>query len=304
MGVVRRDITSGWNDFTTSFSSFNKCMEKSYCKIPFIVICVVGGLIAFSILWCFLRCCFCGYQCCACCCGGCGGCGKRREKKVTIDISNPPPLVTREPPVPEPPKYAYFDAHNDDALPIMPTLENNTKHIAVEVKVEEHELTPMKGVGHERSLTPATQEYEYERRVPTPLRALRQPNERIPTPVGGYQRGAHGDRSVAFRSPSPASAYSPTVPPVAAGYPESGAYHQGGRRDQYAGHNAGSDDYHLQQPQPQWGNGASRNTVQNAYGDYEANPYQGPLRPRQQQQQPAQDIYYDQRKPPQEWTAV
>lgn len=244
-----------------------------------------------------LRCCLCGYQCCTCCCGGCGG---RRDKKSKTDIS--PPLVTREPPAPEPPKYAYFDAHNDDALPIMPSLEN-TQHVAVEVKVEEHELAPMKGVGNERSLTPAAQGLEHERRVPTPLQALRQRDRRAPTPIGGYQRDAYGDRSVAFRSPSPVLTYSPTLPPAGAGYPESRMRHQGGRHDQYAGHNAGYDDYRLQQPQQQPGNGAYRNTTQNAHGDYEVNPYQAPQRPRQQQ--PAQDTYYhDQRRQPQEWTVV
>ncbi|PWW77387.1 hypothetical protein C7212DRAFT_342323 [Tuber magnatum] len=265
-------------------------------RIPFIVICIVGGIFVFSILWCFLRCCLCGYRCCACCCGGCGG---RREKKSKVDIS-PPALVTREPPAPEPPKYAYFDAHNDDALPIMPTLED-TKHVAVEVKVEEHELTPMKGAGNEGGLTPAAQglEPEHERRVPTPLQALRQANKRTQTPAGGYRRDAYGGRSVAFREPSPASEYSPTLPPTGA---EGGVYHQGGQRGQYAGHNAGHNDYHLQQPQPQWGNGVYRNTVQNSYGVYEANPYQAPQR--QRRQQPAQDTYYDQRKQPQEWSVV
>ena len=184
----------------------------------------------------------------------------------------------------------------------MPTLEN-VKHVAVAVKVEEHELAPMKGVGNERSLTPAAQGLEHERRVPTPLQALRQADRGAPAPIGGYQQDAYGDRSVAFRSPSPASAYPPTLPPAAAGYPGSRVHHQGGRHDQYAGHDAGYDDYRLQQPQAQRGDVAYRNTAQNAYGDYEVNPYQAPQRPRQQQ--PAQDAYYyDQQRRPQEWTVV
>ncbi|CUS12188.1 unnamed protein product [Tuber aestivum] len=260
MAVIRRDIASGWREFSASLSSFDK--------------------------W----------------------CGGRREKKSKVDISPPASaLVTREPPAPEPLKYAYFDAHNDDALPIMPTLED-TKHVAVEVKVEEHELTPMKGAGAERSLTPAAQGLEREVRVPSPLQALRQADKRARTPAGGYGRDAYGDRSAAFGAPSPTSAYSsPAPPPVGAGYPEGGVHQQGRRREQYAGHNTGHNDHHLQQPQPQWGDGAYRNTVQNAYGAYEANPYQAPRRPRQQQHQqlqPAQDTYYDQRKQPQEWTLV
>jgi len=185
----------------------------------------------------------------------------------------------------------------------MPTLEN-TKNIAVEVKVEEHELAPMKVVGNERSLTPAAQGFEHERRVPTPLQALRQADRRAPAPIGAYQRDAYGDRSVVFRSPSPVLAHSPTLPPAVAGYPDSRVRHQGGRHDQHAGYNAGYDDYRLQQPPPQQrGNGTYGNTAQNAYGDYEVNPYQAPQRPRQQQ--PAQDTYYyDQRKQPQEWTVV
>ncbi|KAG0136882.1 hypothetical protein HOY82DRAFT_548941 [Tuber indicum] len=301
MGVIRRDIASGWRDLSASLRSFDTCMEKKYCKIPFIVICIVGGIIVLSLLWGFLRCCLCGYRCCACCCGGCGG---RREKKMKADISPlASSLVTREPPAPEPPKYAYFDAHNDDALPIMPTLEN-TEQIAVEVKVEEHELTPMKVVGSERSLKPAARGLEHEHRVPTPLQALRQPNKRTPTPVGGYQRDAYGDRSAAFRSQSPASAYSPTLPPAVAGYPEGGVYYQGGRHGQHAGHNAGHNDYLPRQPQPQRGNGGYRNSVQNAYGAYESNPYQVPPQRPRRQQQPAQDTYYDRRERPQEWSLV
>lgn len=300
--VWRKNIASEFYIFTRAWTPSATITPTPLIslRIPFIVICIVGGIIVFSILWCFLRCCLCGYRCCACCCGGCGG---RREKKLKIDISPPvPPPITREPPAPEPPKYAYFDAHNDDALPIMPTLEN-VKHVAVAVKVEEHELAPMKGVGNERSLTPAAQGLEHERRVPTPLQALRQADRGAPAPIGGYQQDAYGDRSVAFRSPSPASAYPPTLPPAAAGYPGSRVHHQGGRHDQYAGHDAGYDDYRLQQPQAQRGDVAYRNTAQNAYGDYEVNPYQAPQRPRQQQ--PAQDAYYyDQQRRPQEWTVV
>lgn len=91
-----------------------------------------------SIIWCFFRCCLCGYRCCTCCCGGCGG----RRERSDGGSERTTTLIVEQPPYSEPPRYAYYDSANDDALPIMPSLEK-TQCIAVSVS-EEHELAFMR----------------------------------------------------------------------------------------------------------------------------------------------------------------
>jgi len=141
-------------------------MEKSVCKLvppsvstrhrptdprryPFIVLCVVVGLVVLSALLCLIRCVMCGYACCSCCCGGCGG--RRHKSEHTTTYVLPPPAhhgpVIDRPPAPlyDEPKYAYFES-SPDALPHMPSAHG------VEVKrpvtvVEEHEMTPVSGIG-------------------------------------------------------------------------------------------------------------------------------------------------------------
>lgn len=99
------------------------CKRLISGRIPFIVGCIVGGITIISIIWCLARCCFCGYACCACCCGGCGG---TRKKTLKYDISPPGPLTVR-PYADEAPQYAYFDTKSDDALPVMPSIEQTSK---------------------------------------------------------------------------------------------------------------------------------------------------------------------------------
>ncbi|KAF8543869.1 hypothetical protein BDD12DRAFT_801815 [Trichophaea hybrida] len=141
----------------STFSSWDKCMEKSYCKYPVIVGCIIAGLFIISILICLFRCIMCGYSCCSCCCGGCGGSGGQRHKEVTTTYVLPPPapIINQPPPPlqmhPQPPqmqpqspphdyaepKYAYFDKPSDDALPHMPS----ARGVDVKQEVEEsHEM--------------------------------------------------------------------------------------------------------------------------------------------------------------------
>ncbi|KAA8909472.1 hypothetical protein FN846DRAFT_610792 [Sphaerosporella brunnea] len=146
MGVIQqRSIGDDLANFSTTFTSFDKCMQKDICKIPFIVGCVIAGIIVFSTLWCLFRCIMCGYACCSCCCGGCGG--RRHKTETTTYVLPPPPppplLATRPPHYDhDEPKYAYFESRNDDALPHMPSA--NGVDVKQRFEIEEHEMEPVR----------------------------------------------------------------------------------------------------------------------------------------------------------------
>lgn len=212
-------------------------------RIPFIVICVVVGLIVFSILWCLFRCCLCGYQCCTCCCGGCGGCGggsRRRERRARDREHSdrgpalaPATIVQQQPSYQEPPQYAYFDRGNDDALPVMPTLEK----MQVSVR-EEHELAPI-GRGRENAYD--EQGYGYDQ---------------YPSNGPQHPAMARGYAQDGYRSQyqDPYAGRSQDM-----GYQETGVLHHGGNMYQTS---SGQEQAH-------W-NGYA----QGAGSDYKVNPYQ------------------------------
>ncbi|KAH8675613.1 hypothetical protein BX600DRAFT_178378 [Xylariales sp. PMI_506] len=165
-GISKRDaITSvegKITDVKTAFSSWDNCMEASFCKWPVIAVIIVGGLILLSIVWCCARCLCCGLSCCCeCCyclkcCGNCCGCcdppekrhkylddpyvpphhdqGYRSEAPMAVPKSDysSPAAVAR----PEPPQYAEFETSkkgNGDELPQMPSWETaSSKKVMIE----------------------------------------------------------------------------------------------------------------------------------------------------------------------------
>ncbi|KAI5818431.1 hypothetical protein BZA77DRAFT_15104 [Pyronema omphalodes] len=156
MNLYRRTVEQDVHNFGQTFTSFDRCMQKSVCKIPFIIGCVIAGIIVFTLLWCLIRCIMCGYACCSCCCGGCGGRRHTKEVHNTTYVLPPQPIVDRPPPpvaamrhdtMPvqrdEPKQYAYFENHNDDALPHMPSADGID--VKQEIKPEVHEMTNMAG---------------------------------------------------------------------------------------------------------------------------------------------------------------
>ncbi|KAM7207070.1 hypothetical protein V8F33_000169 [Rhypophila sp. PSN 637] len=76
------------NDAKTAFSSWDNCMQASFCKWPVIAVIIVGGLIIFSVVWCIIRCACCGMSCCCSCfsclkcCGDCCGCCDPPQKRA------------------------------------------------------------------------------------------------------------------------------------------------------------------------------------------------------------------------------
>ncbi|KAF2464836.1 uncharacterized protein BDR25DRAFT_241235 [Lindgomyces ingoldianus] len=79
-------------DVKDTFSSWDKCMAKTYCKWPVIVGIVVGSLIILSIVFCVARCICCGAEC-ACCCLRCCSCctpSSRRSGHKRMNSAAPP----------------------------------------------------------------------------------------------------------------------------------------------------------------------------------------------------------------------
>jgi len=124
----KRSITGEVSSVKNTFSSWDNCMAKTYCKWPVIAAIIIGGLIVLSVLWCIVRCACCGMSCCSTCfsflkcCDCCGGCcdGKKNKPHKHLDdnSSYPPPLHQGyKAPVPMmggalasgPPQYAQFE---------------------------------------------------------------------------------------------------------------------------------------------------------------------------------------------------
>ncbi|KAL0640218.1 hypothetical protein Q9L58_000776 [Maublancomyces gigas] len=181
-------------------------------------------------------------------------------------------IVQQQPPYQEPPKYAYFDRGNDDALPIMPSLEKSQR-IEVTAK-EEHEMAYMgRGNGQQQ------QEYGYVQ----PAGGVRYPSNGLqhPPPVRGYAQDGYNEQ---YQDPYSGRSGDARY------QQETGVTHHGGNMYQE------SPGYH--QEQQQW-NGHPQNGGNNyGAGDHKTDPYQ--YQGSTQHQNPD---YSSQRKQ-EAWTAV
>ncbi|KAL4922849.1 hypothetical protein BDW62DRAFT_171862 [Aspergillus aurantiobrunneus] len=152
-----RDSGGGLASVPETLSSWDKCMEKSYCKWPVIVGIIVGGVILISVIACIVNCLCCGIRCCTgCCCSCCCPSPRPKRAKYEDDPYNhqpaPMPRLPQVPPVHNTyeegfkggyqnnqslPTYrgaqvARFDTPsnpglskmNDDALPAMPSWDH------------------------------------------------------------------------------------------------------------------------------------------------------------------------------------
>ncbi|KAF2762424.1 hypothetical protein EJ05DRAFT_506155 [Pseudovirgaria hyperparasitica] len=165
--MSQQDLVNGIKDAPQTFSSWDKCMAKTYCKWPVIVIIIVGALIAISIIWCVARCLCCGAECACCCfkcCAGCCGSGRRKDPDRTAGVlpnsyntpyqSHPAPSYTpggglrSNNDAYEPPQYARFDTPsskpvNEDALPPMPSWSDAKSHRIEDDSHEDVEMKPL-----------------------------------------------------------------------------------------------------------------------------------------------------------------
>ncbi|EXJ91384.1 hypothetical protein A1O1_04496 [Capronia coronata CBS 617.96] len=136
--LFARDVLSDVTNARGTFTSWDKCMSKNYCKWPAIVGIVVGSLIVLSLIWCFARCLCCGAEFCSCC-----NCCRRRDRppKYKDEYSRVPPApYAGYQPAPVPmsygnpnvPQFATFEDPsgkkiNEDSLPPMPSWDTATK---------------------------------------------------------------------------------------------------------------------------------------------------------------------------------
>ena len=163
-----------------TFSSWDSCMSKSYCKYvelrvllfnvltvsaryPAIAGIVIVSLVVLSIVWCFARCLCCGASCCCeCfrCCGCLESCTRPRGSNGSRYKDQYAPVQNQQPmpyqgyqasPMMYQPQFATFDASSnkipEDSLPAMPSWDT-----AQTRKVEDHSHDmEMKDLEHQAS---------------------------------------------------------------------------------------------------------------------------------------------------------
>ncbi|KAF1827894.1 uncharacterized protein K489DRAFT_31237 [Dissoconium aciculare CBS 342.82] len=187
--IRQRDVGSSISDVKTTYSSWDTCMEKSYCKWPAIIGIVVASLIVISLLTCLFRCLCCGVECCCACFKCCNACcpsprrrgGREGYQQTPAPLPPAQPFPTRDQYVqklsmqygsgaPAVARTATFDtpsrarttvsttSHNDDALPAMPSWDA-AREKRIEASAEEHpeemEMTRLKSP---RVQSPSTQQ--------------------------------------------------------------------------------------------------------------------------------------------------
>ncbi|KAG9246820.1 hypothetical protein BJ878DRAFT_477946 [Calycina marina] len=159
----KRTITSSVDSVKNTFSSWDNCMEKTYCKWPIIAAIVIAVLIVLSIVWCIVR----FLSCCDCCGGACDGKKDKPHKHLDTDVppanqgyQAPTPMMGDTLPPTTAPQFAQFEIGkngfaveknkvNEDALPPMPSWDAaSKKRISTEEEkdaVELGELDPATG---------------------------------------------------------------------------------------------------------------------------------------------------------------
>ncbi|KAJ5202447.1 hypothetical protein N7449_004526 [Penicillium cf. viridicatum] len=229
-----RDTASDLESIPNTFSSWDKCMAKTYCKWPVIVGIIIGSVVLLAVLGCIFNCLCCGYQCCKCCCSCCCPSGRRRNK--TPKHFDDPPFQQPPPPAPNPvyqappapPSFrgaqqtAHFDAPkspaahvNEDALPEMPTWAGAVdKHVEDPNHHDGVEMEPLNPPDRKQGAgTPGAAYSDYS------------PNPAMGAAAAGY-RGFGPTDPRARRSPGPGAALNPVQDPYgrrSPGMPSSGA---------------------------------------------------------------------------------
>lgn len=168
-----RDLSTDASNIRNTFTSWDSCMSKTYCKWPVIAGIIIGSLILLSLLWCVFRCLCCGAECCCgclACCNACCPSPRRGHRGKDGYYQQPPPQPAFQPaPYQSYPQYqsapppvygaagggyrgaqtATFDVpgkngapttYNEDALPPMPSWDNAASRHVEEDDVEMEKL--------------------------------------------------------------------------------------------------------------------------------------------------------------------
>ncbi|KAI5271587.1 hypothetical protein E4T47_05096 [Aureobasidium subglaciale] len=159
-----RDMSSEVSDVKNTFSGWDQCMTKAYCKWPVIIGIILGVVIAASMIWCLIRCICCGAECCcgclscfSCCTSCCSSSSHHSNKGYTQPMTAAPPqgpqytqYQASAAPVyraQQAAQYARFDApgaggnkaFNEDALPAMPSW-GQSRTVRQQEEVDEMEM--------------------------------------------------------------------------------------------------------------------------------------------------------------------
>ncbi|KAF2404592.1 hypothetical protein EJ06DRAFT_546440 [Trichodelitschia bisporula] len=314
---IRQDgVIGAATGVKNTFSSWDKCMEKTYCKWPVIVAIIVVSLIALSLLWCLARCLCCGAECACCCfrcCAGCCGSGKKDKGHQHLNsvpstpYGHPPPMYNQQyhsapaPVYSAPPQFATFESGrkvHEDSLPAMPSWQDATsKKVAVFEEGESHELDKLKpqeqGAASSPNLVSPTPSRSPGPRSPFQEQDsfLRNGAPRSYSPYGGPPAGPHADSHSGYRGATPNPVQQgygnqqygrkdPYIPPRSPGYAPSGS----------TAYEPPAEPYNAYQPsqsprpypnQPRPYNGISQPAYDQppqSYGN-QARPYNGQVRP-------------------------
>ncbi|KAF3387472.1 hypothetical protein F1880_001537 [Penicillium rolfsii] len=279
-----RSTVSDIESVPSTFSSWDKCMAKSYCKWPVIAAIIIASVIIIGIIGCIINCLCCGYQCCKCCCGCCCPSGRRRNKQpkyydqpTPYKHQPPPPPPPNQPnphtayqPSPAPPVYrgavqtATFDNPksspaniDEDALPHMPTWAAAVaKHVEDHSHRDEVEMEPLN-----------PQHHPDRNQGASPLHVATSsdyPPDRMGPAAGGYRGFA--PNPYARRSPGPATGYGTAQDPYARRSPglmspvgAPSPYDQ--PQHNYSQHGAGYDHRQQQQPYDEYHDGAGYHAI-------------------------------------------
>ncbi|KAK3112986.1 hypothetical protein LTR53_010151 [Teratosphaeriaceae sp. CCFEE 6253] len=290
----RRDLASDAANVRNTFTSWDSCMTKAYCKWPAIVGIIIGSLIVLSLLWCLFRCLCCGAECCCGCLACCNTCcpsprGGKRNRNDGYHQQPPPPQPGYQPypqyQLQPPPLYAAaggyrgaqtatFDApspksaaakYNEDALPAMPSWDNAASRRVDDEDVELEKMDHPQA--HQQSLLQHQQPQYHD-----PYQQQQQAAGDIGTMHADpyHNHAAHRQYAPSPVASARESAYPPTYPtsPTTTMYepPPPSIYETQGQ--QYGGGYAQSvaPSYHTNAPTQQ-GAGFARKPVQGSWRD-------------------------------------
>ncbi|OTB18445.1 hypothetical protein K445DRAFT_9399 [Daldinia sp. EC12] len=279
-------ITGEIKDAKTAFSSWDNCMQASFCKWPVIGVIIIGGLIIFSIVWCIARCLCCGLSCCCeCCyclkcCGECCGCcdpPRGRKNKYLDEPFVPPhheqnqayrsqaPMNTGfpAPPSPSVPQYAVFDDGNKkdaDALPAMPSWEGaKTQKILIEE--EPVEMEPLKKPENVPNNSFPMSKLPPHTTTPSPVAPENRNPYGPPPPVQGGPDGPNGYMAAARAGPDPYAANGQGY----GNYNDYNGYGQAPQENMNQGYGMAAGAMRSQTPHRDYNNGYGMGGVEQGY---------------------------------------
>lgn len=241
------DVINSVKSVGATFSSWDSCMAKGYCKWPVIAAIIIGALIVLSVLWCIFSCLCCGISLCtACgkcltcgnCCGACGSGGGRRKRDAEYQAMPPTPTPYQGyQPQPGPmmymnngPQFATFDAGSkrggqihEDSLPAMPSWDTATTR-----QVEDHTpAPPPQRTRNEMEMERMLPQHNYNQGPRSPIhespygQGPRSPIHDSPyaSDLGAQNQTARGGYTNDYYDPpmSPAPTYYSTAPAAALG---------------------------------------------------------------------------------------